>query len=319
MKKFIGIVVVLALVAVLAGLFMKDRLIKGAVEDTIRELTGLELTMESMTVSLWNTTVRVQGARLMNPPGFPEPVAVEVEDLFVDFDLLSLFSDEIHLKVARIIIPQLTLIRNKDGVMNVSKMTEQAGKEASAGGTPGDAVPEEVVLPEESAPGEDGEEAVAKTEKRMRVDELIVKLDQVAYFDYSMGGPEPSVFRHNMGVDIHEFDVTSIDQIVGRVTGQLFMGGLGNMSAIADLGGREVERFVENNEEEIQKIEKMAEDKLAEVGDVLQRLADDPESPVHDLLGALMGGGAKNAEGEAEGEADTVGQLLESLKAAESK
>jgi len=61
------------------------------------KFTGSEISIEQFAVSLFNGTVHAGGVKISNPDGFSSPAMIEIGNIFVDTDILSLFSKEINI------------------------------------------------------------------------------------------------------------------------------------------------------------------------------------------------------------------------------
>lgn len=263
----------------------RNHLVSASSHQLIRRMTGLDFEIEKLDVSLLHSSLEIKGLTLTNPPGYEEPTAFEIAELYADYDLPSLFSDEAHLTELRIDIPTITVVKNEKGETNVDGLRQLSGGDKES--TPREPN-RRTDKPEEKAERDSKEPSrqAREPEKKMRIDDLQIRIGQVTYIDHSGGGPEPSVFTHNLNVDIHRQDVTDTDEITKAVAGQVFAGALVNLGAFAGLAEHEVRSV------DVEKIDAVAHDSMKRVGETLEKLSKDPDSAVHRLLGALTTGTA---------------------------
>ncbi|OEU61068.1 MAG: hypothetical protein BA870_10010 [Desulfuromonadales bacterium C00003094] len=110
MKKlwlFIATVVVFAVVVVIFGLSNLGPLIKKAVNTQGPKITGTELSLGDVDVSLLSGQVTLQKFLLGNPKGFSSPHAVAVKSIYVDVDEKSLTGDTIIIERIEVVGPDI--------------------------------------------------------------------------------------------------------------------------------------------------------------------------------------------------------------------
>lgn len=110
MKKlwfFIATVVVFAVVVVIFGLSNLGPLIKKAVNTQGPKITGTELSLGDVDVSLLSGQVTLQRFLLGNPKGFSAPHAVAVKSIYVDVDEQSLTDETIIIERIEVVGPDI--------------------------------------------------------------------------------------------------------------------------------------------------------------------------------------------------------------------
>lgn len=110
MKKlwfFVATIVVLALVVLVLGLSNLGPIIKKAVNTQGPKITGTELSLGDVDVSLLSGQVTLQKFLLGNPKGFSSPHAVAVKSIYVDVDEKSLTSDTIIIERIEVVGPDI--------------------------------------------------------------------------------------------------------------------------------------------------------------------------------------------------------------------
>ncbi|REL24322.1 hypothetical protein DYD21_19135 [Rhodohalobacter sp. SW132] len=90
----------IGLAAVLIMLFLIltftiDSIIKSNIEEIGSELTGTAVTVDRVSISPFSGKGSIHGFRVANPDGYAQDYAFEVDDLHVELDVWSLFSDEV--------------------------------------------------------------------------------------------------------------------------------------------------------------------------------------------------------------------------------
>lgn len=164
---------------VLAALFVlslaKDMIIKGIVSTGVRVLTGLRLNIRSMRVGVFKSLAAIEGLRIYNPSNFPDPLMMDMPQIYVDYDFGSIFSRKMHFEELKLDLKEFVVVKNRQGKLNLDSLK---------------------VVQAQKKPKE-------KTKKpsKIQIDTLELKIGKVLYKDYSKGG-EPSVKEFN--VNIHE-------------------------------------------------------------------------------------------------------------------
>ena len=134
MMKKLGIVVGIIVVIFVLLLLFKNVLIKTAIEKATKKATGLELTIGTMDVGLLASKVDITDMRLLNPPGFPDKVMIDMPKLLVDVELASFFKQRKHVETLELNLQELLVERNKERKLNIDALTalgqkKQEGRE----------------------------------------------------------------------------------------------------------------------------------------------------------------------------------------------
>ncbi|OGP52724.1 MAG: hypothetical protein A2Y65_07390 [Deltaproteobacteria bacterium RBG_13_52_11] len=194
MKK-LGIVVGIIVVIFVLLLVFKNILIKMAVEEGTKKVTGLELTIGSMDVGLLAPKVDISDMRLLNPAGFHDKVMIDMSKFLVDFELASFFKKRAHFKNVELNLKELMVVRNKGRKLNIDALT--AVGEKKQGEKP---VEQKQVKQEKKAP-------------QVTIDKLILKIEKVVYKDYSLG-ETPFTKTFTLGINEVYSDVTDPNKLV---------------------------------------------------------------------------------------------------------
>jgi hypothetical protein len=174
-KRWMVVAIVIA--ALVAVSVIKDLAIKTAVEAGAEIVTGLKLTMSGFNAGIARSIVSIKGLKLHNPKGFPDPVMIDMPEIYVDYDLPAMLRGEIHLKEARINLAEFVVVKDRAGKLNLNSLKAVAAQKKGA-------------------------QATSKAGKpmKMRIDVLNLKIGKAVYKDYSRGGA-PSVTEYNINID----------------------------------------------------------------------------------------------------------------------
>ncbi len=187
MKKLwflIAAVVVLAVVVVIFGLSNLGPLIKKAVNTQGPKITGTELRLGDVDVSLLSGQVTLQKFLLGNPKGFNSPHAVAVKSIYVDVDEKSLTAETIVIERIEVVGPDIYYEKGA-GSDNFKALQRNIAKKAGAGS---------------SKPSSDSGES----SKKLLIRELVIRDGQVHLAVKGLAGQDisaklPEIKLKNVG------------------------------------------------------------------------------------------------------------------------
>jgi hypothetical protein len=189
MKKVLLIAGLGLLVLIIGGslavaLFL-DSAIKKGVETVGPTLTGVDVKLDSASVSLLSGSGKMKGLLVGNPEGYKTPSAISVGSASLAVSPGSIFSDKVVVKSINVQAPEITFETDLKG-SNLGKIL--ANLEASSRG-PG----------EKKAPSEQ-----AKPNKKLQVDEFIISggkinVNVTALSGKSVTVPLPDIRLSNLG------------------------------------------------------------------------------------------------------------------------
>lgn len=207
MKKILIVLLIVLIVIVGAGM-AKDSIAKSAVEGVAHAVTGLKLKMRSLNIGLLNSRIQISGLRLHNPSTFKDRVMFDIPEIYVDYELAALFKKQAHLEEVRLNLRELTIVKNAQGVTNLSALKPQEGP----------AQQQTAQQPKEEAkPGAAKGEPMA-----VRIDKLNLKIGQVVYKDYSAGG-EPAVSTYPVNLDETYTNITDVRALAPLIVSKAVM------------------------------------------------------------------------------------------------
>jgi uncharacterized protein involved in outer membrane biogenesis len=195
MKKIIvRIVIVLLVVAVLAilavGLFL-DKAIKSAVETFGPQLTKVNITLQSVNLSLLSGSGAIKRLVVGNPQGFKTPSAITVGTASLTLKPSSLLSDKIVIKSINVQAPEITFETDLRA-NNLSKILANV-QEATGGKAKEPAKPQEPARPKEAKPA-----------KKLQVDEFVISGGKVHVAVTALGSQAatillPDIYLRDLG------------------------------------------------------------------------------------------------------------------------
>jgi uncharacterized protein involved in outer membrane biogenesis len=213
MKLLAGILLVLVAIA-LIPVFFGDRLVHRYAVSAIEEATGFTAEIGQVDVGIFRPVFRLQDLTLRNPPEFPSPDALTIREVFVKYDLLSLFSDNIRLAEVRIDVPRIVMVRPERGDSNIEALAK-AGKRKSE-----TAPPKET---NDTPPAKPVESTAAKPAKNITIDKLNIKFGEMEARQYRKDQPEPMVMTVPINMDRSFVNVTNLQTVASEVAGELIV------------------------------------------------------------------------------------------------
>jgi uncharacterized protein involved in outer membrane biogenesis len=238
MRRLTKIAVALALVfvALLAG---KNLIIKMALERIFAQTTEFTLTVQDIRVGIFKPVVDVRGLKLTNPPDFPEPDAIEVDKMYIHYDVFSLLGDNIRFKEIILDIPRVAMVTNEKGESNMERLEAAASPPATAKtappppreGEPGAKEPGTDFAggakAPESEPQASGPESSPKAKTKrapdVEIDKLTFRLGEVRIRDYSRSrnGDDPRSMTIQLNVDRTYTDLKGVKTIGAKIAAEV--------------------------------------------------------------------------------------------------
>ena len=221
-KVLIGIGAVLVILIVVVVLFL-GQVVKTAVETVGPQVAGVEMSLEKARVYLLLGDIKLKGLVIGNPEGFKTPSLMELNELVIDIDMGSLFTDTIVIKEIHIDGPQITYERGLK-TSNLSALQEN-------------------LAPDEEKPKKEKTDAPKeksdKPAKKVVIDDFLLENGKVNISIAIAGGKKLTVPM----APIHLKDIgkgsdgASITEIVNEVLGAVMKSVGDAVAASGDLAG----------------------------------------------------------------------------------
>jgi len=191
MKKIVKIIAIVLIVFVVISV-SKNLLIKNVITTGVQLVTGLQMSMKKLDVSLLKSHLVIKGLTIKNPKGFEEPIMLDMPEVTVDFNIGSLlFKKTIHLESMVINMKSFNVVRNKDGELNLDALKVAA-----------DAEPKEKKVVEKEAPKPKKKGAMPK----IKIDYLKLVIGDISFMNFSGEEPETNTFTFNIDEEHRDID-----------------------------------------------------------------------------------------------------------------
>lgn len=209
----------LAIAAGLAiGVVMtKNMVAKRAIVGGVKAMTGLTLEVGSMDVGIVKTAIGLRNLRLRNPAGFPDRYLLELPELYVHYDLGAFFKHRMHLEEVRLDLKQVTIVKDREGRLNLDSLKVVQEATASKGSAPRPAA-----------------EPTKQKVSTIQIDRFHLKVGKVVYKQYS-GAAEPSVQEFAVNLDERYEHITNPQALAALILSRVLM-----QTTIAKLAGFDV-------------------------------------------------------------------------------
>ena len=196
MKK--PLTILIGILAILIALsFVKDLLIKVSVEKGVQIATGLPLKIQGFRVGILRTLIDIKNLKLYNPEGYPDKVMLDMPQIYVDYNLASIFKGKVHFQDMRINLKEFYVVKNKDGEVNLNSLN---------------VVKEE----KEEKKKKKAQKKVSKKALGIQIDNFEIKIGKVIYKDYSQG-PEPVVREMEINIDERFQNIKDLKTLISLI------------------------------------------------------------------------------------------------------
>lgn len=186
MKKIFIIFLIIALALVAVGI-SKDQLIKSSLTLATSKIMGVEVQIEGFSLGVLKPIIRIRGFKLYNPEGFPKEPLVDIPKINVDYDLGALLKKKIHLNRVEFDLNEMTVVRSKDGKLNVDELAVAKKEEK----------PSELIA--------------------LQIDYLSLSIGRIVYKDFSKGEkPSIEIFEVNIKNKVYK-NITSAHALAALV------------------------------------------------------------------------------------------------------
>ena len=183
MKNIIKIIVIIA--AVLLGFsIIKNGFTQAVLGGALSKAAHVPVHIGSTHVQLSSTTIDLKNVQIHNPRSFPEKLMLDAPEIYISFDLPSLFKGLAHFREVKLNLKEIVVIKNASGELNINALKPSKNqKKAKSSKAQGEA-------------------------PKLMIDKLSLTIGRVIYKDYSQGGaPTTQVFD----INIQDRQYTDID------------------------------------------------------------------------------------------------------------
>jgi hypothetical protein len=132
------LLLVLTVLAVVAGILLMDTIAREALVSRIRKKTGMDVKISTVHIGLMSPTINIEGLKLYNRPEFGGSLCLDMPELHIDYDLSAFRARKLHLTLVRLDLAQLSILQTRDGRNNFDytppKKTKVAAKNVHVSG-----------------------------------------------------------------------------------------------------------------------------------------------------------------------------------------
>lgn len=269
MKKILVLATLLLLVP-LGVLFAFNSLVQWGLESGMKAVTGVELAITRLKLNPFAGQIQAWDLRLFNPPGFEERVMLEAPELYLLVDIPEWFREKsFRIRELRLHLARFEVVKNRDGRLNLASLKTVRKKEAQPKEPP--------------KPRPEGKRA------SFRMDRLVLRIDHVAYRDYSKS---PLKIQKEFAVNLQaEYEnLTNISAVINTILlqalksttiGQLANFDLESLSGAVDAVWKSGQQFATGAKAKAQTVLEKAE--------MSPELAAKTGAAVKDAAGAVTG------------------------------
>ena len=201
MKKILINIIVVIVIVVSGLVIARNILAKMIIVKGVKSVTGMAVDIKSINIGLRHSGIAVKGLKIYNPAGFNDKLLADIPEVYVDFDLLGLLRNQVHLRQLKINISELSVILNENRKLNVNSLALLSPKSSGT-----------------------------KT-AQVKIDELQLKIIKVAYQGYLPAvGVKSKEFNINIDENFHDVANPSkvAADILKRILGRIGIGDLAN-------------------------------------------------------------------------------------------
>ncbi len=196
MKK-LGIVIVVILVLLVGIVLARGIIAKNTITAGVKMMTGLNLSIKSMSVGLFKSAIGIEELKLQNPEGFQDKIMVDMPEIYVDYDLGAFLKKNAHIEEMKLNLKELLVVKNEKGELNLNALK---------------------VVKDKQAPST--EEKAKKGE--FKIDVLQLKIGKVVFKDYSKG-TQPKTIEFNLNIDERYENITDANKLASLIITKALM------------------------------------------------------------------------------------------------
>lgn len=126
--KWILRLILLVVVVIVLFVAFKDSVFTALAERRIRSRTGMDVRIEQLSSGIFSPIVTIKHLKLYNTPEFGSTLFLDIPELHVEVDPLSLAQNRLRLKLVRFNLAEIDIVRNQAGQTNIMSFLEKEKK-----------------------------------------------------------------------------------------------------------------------------------------------------------------------------------------------
>lgn len=215
--KLLMKLVMFLVVALVFLVLARNVVVKAAVENGVRIVTGMPLSMGKLDLNFQKSFVDLEDLVVKNPSGFHDTSLVEIPKIFVAYDLPGILKGKVRLTGLEFNMKQFTVVKNEKGELNLDRLKALQGTQKA----PAKTTKQEPKAPAKPIP--------------VQIDKMRLKIGKVVYVDYSSGQPVNKEF--NINIDQTYENITDLYSVVRLIVLKAMLSsGISNLVNF-DIGG----------------------------------------------------------------------------------
>ena len=121
MRILAGLLVVIVIISAVLVL-ARNQIIKAGSRATIKAITGLDMEIGTLDISLFKPVVQIKSLKLFNPSGYPENLMMDLPELYAKYDLGSIIKGVIYLPELKVNLNEFVVVKTTQGDINVNSL-----------------------------------------------------------------------------------------------------------------------------------------------------------------------------------------------------
>lgn len=131
MRRFLKWLLILVLVVIAMAVTLilsRNPIAKTALEQQIRSQTGMDVKIGKVSTSVFSPVATIENLTLYNTADFGGTPFLTIRELHIEFDREALAHRELHLRLLRLSVAELSVVKNDLGQTNIVNMMAAAQK-----------------------------------------------------------------------------------------------------------------------------------------------------------------------------------------------
>jgi uncharacterized protein involved in outer membrane biogenesis len=120
--KWVFRLVILLIVLVVVLILSFDTIMKAVAENRIRAQTGMDVKIGKFSVGVLSPVVTIEDFKLYNTAEFGGTLFIHIPELRVEYDRAALAQQQLHVKLMRFNLAELSVVKNEAGRTNIMEL-----------------------------------------------------------------------------------------------------------------------------------------------------------------------------------------------------
>lgn len=127
-----AVLLVVIIIAIgVAGILSLNTVVKQLIEARLRAATGMDVTVGAVDVGLLSPTMTIDNFKIYNTADFGGSIFLSVPELHLEYDPFAVQSGNLHFKLVRLNLAEISLIQDKKGRLNIQDLAKRGGDKSS--------------------------------------------------------------------------------------------------------------------------------------------------------------------------------------------